>query len=678
MPFKLEKSGNGYFVIDDDGKRYSEKPLSKKRAGAQMRALYANVPDAKEVSSVPTAVMAHGQFSLFGGTGLSKIKREKELDLTPPQGVMDNVRLGVTLKENGIGVGTGAANVRAESLLSGETQEPGTIYRMSVFFNRNRAQKDDDRVSWLLMGGDAGDAWTKSIVKDVAEIRREKYFNEEILSMLDDDTEMEGEPTVLEMGIDEDEYAEIPEESEYQDAGENNTGVMIAFFVAPEHAEELASSVPDPVNPDNMHITLAYLGDIDDGLDKSAIISSLGSFVNIQQTIVGRTNGFGRFHGKNNEEDAIYASFDAPELPSFRQSLVDHLANCNIQVSKEHGFTPHITLSYIGVDDETPDVHIPDLTCKFDTLWLAWGNEHIPFKLPNRVFYAVKEFVKTLIGYKAKKMKRERDGGHPASHYLVVEDPEKASTWHLPVYSKSGELDKRRMGAAWAALHEGYRGNKYEGPKKGDAIKKLTALYEQEGMTIPGGVLEKSTKKSIKSGTPYVTGEYSPEIFVSRSKEFDEMVSLAKKVEKGGSDSGFMVYKQNDGAYRWLLISSNAFRDRDGEIVSTKALVNDCERADTEKDYGPLRWWHVPGIDIGQCDFNMVHGRMLIESGTFDDPEIGERVKEEQDKLEISIGFTHPSSEPDSEGVFNSIRRFERSLVPKGRVSNRFTAVLVQ
>ncbi|MGC2234249.1 MAG: phage protease [Candidatus Acidiferrum sp.] len=85
----------------------------------------------------------------------------------------------------------------------------------------------------------------------------------------------------------------------------------------------------------------------------------------------------------------------------------------------------------------------------------------------------------------AETTKSEGDGSHPSSHYLVVEDPKKSSTWHLRVKNKSGENDHGLMGAAWAALHSGYRGNKYEGPKKSEAISKLKGLYKSEGMNTP-------------------------------------------------------------------------------------------------------------------------------------------------------------------------------------------------
>jgi HK97 family phage prohead protease len=56
---------------------------------------------------------------------------------------------------------------------------------------------------------------------------------------------------------------------------------------------------------------------------------------------------------------------------------------------------------------------------------------------------------------------------------------------HLPYTDANGKPDHRLMGAAWAALHGGYRGNKYAGPNKSDAIAKLTSVYKSEGMDTP-------------------------------------------------------------------------------------------------------------------------------------------------------------------------------------------------
>ena len=214
--------------------------------------------------------------------------------------------------------------------------------------------------------------------------------------------------------------------------------------------------------------------------------------------------------------------------------------------------------------------------------------------------------------------------------FLVVEDPAKSSTWHLQV-KRNGKPDHGLMGAAWAALHGGYRGNVYAGPNKGAALTKLRALYTSEKMPMPA--------------------------------------------EKAAS---FRVFKDAAGRHRWVAQSSTAYQDRDQEIVSTKALSDDCAFADAHQSYGPLRWWHTPGLDLGDCDFNAMHGKVLIESGTFRSPAIAQKVAAAADALEISLGFLHLPSEPDASGVFHHIRKFERSLVPRGKASNRFTAFRVK
>jgi hypothetical protein len=238
--------------------------------------------------------------------------------------------------------------------------------------------------------------------------------------------------------------------------------------------------------------------------------------------------------------------------------------------------------------------------------------------------------------------------GLPASAYLVVEDPAKVTTWHLPVKDADGKPDHRLMGAAMAALTSpgGHRGQKYEGPGKDAALAKLKKMYDMEKMPMPG-------------------------------------------------EKGFHAFKQADGSYRWILFSSSTFRDRDGEIVTGKALAEDVDRCDESGNYGPLRWWHVggweypdgaeswqtwkagDGIDLGACDFNMLHGKMLIESGTFRDAVIGEAISQIQDDLEASIMFSHPADEPGKSKEYQNIHRLERSLLPAGMASNLLTKLYV-
>src|SRR3990167_1441921 len=83
----------------------------------------------------------------------------------------------------------------------------------------------------------------------------------------------------------------------------------------------------------------------------------------------------------------------------------------------------------------------------------------------------------------------------PASQFLVVGDKDKPDTWNLPTHQGS-KLSPRLLGAAHAALTVGYRGQKYSGPGKEEAILKLKRLYRKAGLQWPESK-EESTKKSI-------------------------------------------------------------------------------------------------------------------------------------------------------------------------------------
>jgi len=155
---------------------------------------------------------------------------------------------------------------------------------------------------------------------------------------------------------------------------------------------------------------------------------------------------------------------------------------------------------------------------------------------------------------------------------------------------------------------------------------------------------------------------------------------MQKEAKSSGPEPSFKVFKDAAGAWRWASISSTAFRDKDEEIVSTKALEGAVTYADQFDERGPLRFWHMgdPPIDLGDCDFQAVHGRMLIESGTFRDRAVGKAVAQKAADYQMSIGFRHPRNEPDTAGVFEHIVIFERSLVPKGKAANPFTSLTVQ
>lgn len=112
--------------------------------------------------------------------------------------------------------------------------------------------------------------------------------------------------------------------------------------------------------------------------------------------------------------------------------------------------------------------------------------------------------------------KSENDGQHPASHYLIVEDPEKTTTWHLRVRDAAGKLDHTLMGAAKAALtsRDGYRGNKYDGPGREKAIEDLRKLYKQENLKwdASSAMSEARTPRFVLDLAPVRFGDGIPQV----------------------------------------------------------------------------------------------------------------------------------------------------------------------
>ncbi|MGH7274635.1 MAG: 2'-5' RNA ligase family protein, partial [Nitrospiria bacterium] len=168
-----------------------------------------------------------------------------------------------------------------------------------------------------------------------------------------------------------------------------HSGVMVAFMLPPQYTKQLAiflEVLPEScqiVPANELHLTLAYLGNaVDLEGQRKAIKETLTVLAEETLELIGRIGGFGRF--LTNEADgtnAIYASFDAPELPAFRQKLVERLAGAGLDVANNHGFTPHITLCYLPADATTPDLIVPPLEMTLPNLTLGWGGVYTDFHL---------------------------------------------------------------------------------------------------------------------------------------------------------------------------------------------------------------------------------------------------------------------------------------------------------
>jgi len=184
----------------------------------------------------------------------------------------------------------------------------------------------------------------------------------------------------------------------------------------------------------------------------------------------------------------------------------------------------------------------------------------------------------------------------------------------------------------------------------------------------------------LDKGVPPVKRSLLSRIIAAVRKAFDE-----PRDPDPESRPVLFTIKQVDGRYRWVDITSTAFLDQDEEIVSRSALEKVAQKA--SGDLGPLRFWHIDGLDVGACDTRLFDGVCLIESGLWqDDPlstALRKAVEERPDDWAISCGFYSLQDEVPAEPingvrvkrVFHEIDLVERSLLPREYSSNRFTCI---
>jgi len=202
-----------------------------------------------------------------------------------------------------------------------------------------------------------------------------------------------------------------------------------------------------------------------------------------------------------------------------------------------------------------------------------------------------------------------------------------------------------------------------------------------EAFEIAGRQISAAAKEGKRIGRPQVG---------MLKRMFEDLKSLLgwasyedgePAAEKVLAEGGGLQIYEKDGVVRWLTYSSNAFEDIEGELFSTKSLEDAVAWADAVGERGPLRLFHVPGADVGHCDYQAVFGRFLVESGTFADTPIGRKAKDyflhNRDKrFGVSIGYLYRQGD-ELDGTYDWLRIRERSVTPEGMAANPWTEFTV-
>jgi hypothetical protein len=237
-----------------------------------------------------------------------------------------------------------------------------------------------------------------------------------------------------------------------------------------------------------------------------------------------------------------------------------------------------------------------------------------------------------------KATKREDGKDFPAKDYAYVPDATKPSTWKLRLTkTPGGGPDAGIVGAAIAALGKGFRGQK---------------------VSIPAADLA-----GVKAKVRAAWKKANPD------KKAEDMPATIKEAAPGA----FTAFKDALGNWRWITLTSNMWRDRDGEIIPAAAHEENVAHAESTKDMPELRLWHVPGSRVGVADWaDFAHG-FLLHSGGFDKgmEGVAESLAACKEPLGVSHGFYYEKDEGSD--VYRSYRDFEVSVLPLEKAANQWT-----
>ena len=168
-------------------------------------------------------------------------------------------------------------------------------------------------------------------------------------------------------------------------------GLMIALFPPPEVASKISSLKGVETPPEQLHITLCYVGGIDE-LDDADVAAAILKTKNIAKNfgpIEAKVNGIGRFNAPDTDagtdaKDVCYAVIDSPQLDDLRGKLVSALQSAGIKQQSDHGFNPHMTLAYIPRGAKLPVTKIETIPLTMDEITVCVGDKRRSYKFTGK------------------------------------------------------------------------------------------------------------------------------------------------------------------------------------------------------------------------------------------------------------------------------------------------------
>lgn len=159
------------------------------------------------------------------------------------------------------------------------------------------------------------------------------------------------------------------------DADIEDTDTMVALMLPEDVAKSIAVEGGVPV--EDIHCTVTFHGELDDTAFAD-LVAKVRSLASVAKPLSGSIGGLGTFPADDPEAGAPWwVPVDVPGLAALHEDLLE----VSDTAKTNHGYSPHITLTYVKEGDQQPSP-VDRQEVAFSSVWVVRGNEErveVPF-----------------------------------------------------------------------------------------------------------------------------------------------------------------------------------------------------------------------------------------------------------------------------------------------------------